>query len=130
MAKPPELWAFILANTGLFIISSVLTGLSYLAYRHSRGKHSYRVATLGFGFVVLGGLVEPVYQLGVRGDYNVDGTELLVLQAGESTLISMGLGLLFYAITHHDAGSSSTADDHRVSADERIYEISYPDYDD
>ena len=114
MAKPPELWAFILANTGLFIISSVLTALSYLAYRESEGG-SYRFATVGFGFVVLGGLVEPTYQLGVRGDYHLNGTELLLLQAGEGILIAFGLGLLFYAITRHGDGSASSEDDAAVA---------------
>lgn len=109
MAENPELWAFVLANIGLFVISSVLAGVSYVAYRQSGDQASYRLATIGFGFVSLGGLVEPVYQLIVRDgpSVTVTGTELLWLQAGEGILIAGGLGLLFYAITHHDSGSSS-----------------------
>ena len=119
MDKSPELWACILANTVLFLIASVLTALSYLAYRRSDGQSSYRFATIGFGFVVLGGLVEPVYLFGVRGNYNLQGTELLALQAGEGVLIALGLGLLFYAITCHDS-RSSVADD-ATPTDEYVY---------
>jgi len=111
MANPPELWAFVLANIGVFLVSSVLTISSYVAYRQSDRQTSFKVAASGFGLVMLGGLVEPVYQLVVRGDTNIDGTELLWLQTGEGILIAGGLGLLFYAITHHDAGSSETDED-------------------
>ena len=97
----PELWAFVLANIGLFIVSSVLTALSYLAYRWNNGQSSYKLASIGFGLVVLGGLIEPLYQLIVRGDYNITGSELLLLQTTEGLLIASGLGILFYAITRH-----------------------------
>lgn len=107
MDRPPELWAFVLANTGLFLVSSMLTVLTYVAYRQSDGRTSFLTAAIGFGLVVLGGLVEPLYQLVVRGDNIIDGTELLWLQAGEGLFIAGGLGLLFYAITCHRTGSSS-----------------------
>lgn len=111
MARP-ELWAFVLANVGLFVVSSVLTGLSYLAYRREDGRPAFKFASIGFGLVVLGGLVEPLYQLVVRGDYNITGSELLFLQAGEGVLITAGLGILFYAITRH------TTDTERKTATE------------
>lgn len=125
MARPPELWAFVLANTGLFLISSVLTTLSYVAYRQSGGKTSYALAVFGFGFIVLGGLVEPTYQLIVRGDYHLTGTELLWLQAGETVLIAVGLGLLFYAITHHRPGSSSAGEARARMTDQSLYDSDY-----
>lgn len=106
MARP-ELWAFVLANAGLFVVSSVLTGLSYLAYRRDE-RPTFKLASVGFGLVVLGGLVEPVYQLVVRGDYNITGSELLLLQTGEGVLIAGGLGVLFYAITRHSTGAGGT----------------------
>ena len=116
----PELWAFVLANASLFVVSSVLTGLSYLAYRRSDSRASYRFASLGFGLVVLGGLVEPLYQLVVRGDYNITGGELLLLQTGEGFLIASGLGILFYAITHHRTGTSASGGraERRIAPDE------------
>lgn len=112
MARP-ELWAFVLANVGLFVVSSVLTGLSYLAYRRDDGRPAFKFASIGFGLVVLGGLVEPLYQLVVRGDYNITGSELLFLQAAEGILITAGLGILFYAITRHttDAERKTTTED-------------------
>lgn len=111
MANSPELWAFIFANIVLFLASSILMILSYVAYSQSEKKTSYLFATLGFGAVVLGGLVEPIYELVVRGPPGLNITELLWLQTGEGILIASGLGLLFYAITHHDSGGSSTEED-------------------
>ena len=129
MDRTPELWVFILANVGLFLISSVLTALSYVAYRRSGGQSSYWFATIGFGFVVLGGLVEPLYQIGVRGDYHINGTELLFLQTGESVLIALGLGILFYAITRHSSGSPP-ANRRSESTDEHAYGTSNFEYGD
>lgn len=106
MDNPPKFRAFVLANV-LFIVSGGLTILSYVAYRQSNGRDAYFTATYGFETVVLGGLVEPVYQLLDGGDYYVTGSELLWLQAGEGILIPSGLGLLFYAITHHGSGEAT-----------------------
>ena len=111
MAKPPELWAFVLANIGIFLVSGVLAITSYVAYRQSNRQTSFLVAASGFGLVMLGGLVEPIYELLVRGGTTIDETELLWLQTGEGIFIAGGLGLLFYAITHHDVGSSATEED-------------------
>ena len=122
MTNPPELWAFVLANFALFLVSSVLAVLSYVAYRQGNGQTSFLFATLGFGFVVFGGLVEPVYQLVVRGNSTLSGTELLWLQAGEGVLIATGLGSLFYAITNHSSESSS--------AEEGVYKFGPEETDD
>lgn len=110
MDSPPELVAFVLANTGIFIVSSLLAGLSFLAYRQSDGTATFRMAGIGFAFVCLGGLVEPTYQLVVRGDTLLNGAELLWLQSGEGLLITLGLCLLFFAITRHGSNPSSVRD--------------------
>lgn len=122
MAKP-ELWAFVLANIGLFVVSSVLTTLSYLAYRRSNKQASYKFASIGFGLVVLGGLVEPLYQLVVRGDYNLTGGELLLLQTGEGLLIASGLGILFYAITRHTTTPSEPDGEQTAATKDFTYTI-------
>lgn len=122
MAKP-ELWTFVLANIGLFIVSSVLTALSYLAYRRNNGQSSYKLASIGFGLVVLGGLVEPLYQLVVRGDYNITGSELLLLQTGEGVLIASGLGVLFYAITRHTTAPSGDDGERTAATKDFTYTI-------
>lgn len=129
MANPPELWAFILANTGVFLISGVLLGLSFVAYRQSHGQLSYRLAALGFGAVMLGGLVEPLYQLVVRGDTFVTQTELLWLQSSEGLLIAAGLGLLYVAIVRHTPASRGSAEGFEA-VDELRYDSDWPEQDD
>jgi hypothetical protein len=104
MAEPPELWTFAIANLVTFGLGFVLTGLSYYAYRTDGHRRSFRNATIGFGLLTLGMAVAPVYQLGIRGDYNLGGRELLALQTVEGALLAAGLGMLFYSIYWHNRG--------------------------
>lgn len=120
MDNPPELWAFLLANLLLFVSSSVLTGLCWLAYRQRRGGTTYLIATVGFGLVVLGGLVEPVYQFSIRDGYGLSGTELLWIETGEGVLIAAGLGLLFSGIVRYSPDSAPTSDDRGGWADRDV----------
>lgn len=108
----------------LFIISSVLLTLSYFAYYQNPKNASYRYSTIGFGFIVLGGLVAPVYRLFIRSDYRLNVTERLLLQSGEGLLLAAGLGLLFYAITRHETNSSPT------NGYSTSFEIDISDFDD
>lgn len=110
MAKSPELWAFILANGGLFVVSGLLTALSYLAYRQSGKQRTYMIATVGFGFIVLGGLAAPVFQLTSGIDYALSRKQILVIETVETGSIAFGLGLLFYAITQRKSGSAPSED--------------------
>lgn len=105
MAEPPELWSFLLANLFVFAFGATLTTLSYYAYRTSDRRASYRLSTIGFGVLTLGGVVEPLYQLGYRGDYHISGRELLALQTMEGVFIAIGFGLLFYSIYIHNSAS-------------------------
>ena len=110
MAKSPEFWAFILSNALLFVSGSILLALSFLAYyRHPRYT-SYGYSTIGFGFLVLGGIVSPVYRLLIHSNYHLNVHQRLFLQSGENVLVAIGLGLLFYAITRHDPPSSARND--------------------
>ena len=124
MDESPELVAFVLANVGLFVVASAFVVLSYLAARRRR-RRSYRIATVGFGFVVLGGLVEPVYQLSVRGDYVLTRDELLLLQSGETFTLAIGLGVLFYAITRHDPAVRTASPNPRPRTTEYTLETAY-----
>lgn len=105
MAEPPELWTFLLANLFVFGFGATLTTLSYYAYRTNGRRTSYRISTIGFGVLTLGGIVEPLYQLGYRGDYQISGRELLALQTMEGAFVAIGLGLLFYSIYIHNSKS-------------------------
>lgn len=122
MAEPPELWTFALANLVTFGLGFVLTAMSYYAYLTNRRRRSFRNATLGFGLLTLGMAVAPIYQLGVRRDYNLGGRELLALQTVEGALLAAGLGLLFYSIYRHNHGGQrperSTAEYTQGSSDE------------
>lgn len=102
MAEPLEFWVFALANLTIFGFGSILTALSFLAYRANSRSSSFRNATIGFGFVTLGGLIEPIYQIGIRGDYELSGREMLMMQGIEGFLVALGLGMLFYSIKRHN----------------------------
>lgn len=100
MAEPLEFWAFLVANSVLFAAGGVLTGLSYRAYRRVR-EPTLRLASGGFALVTLGGLLELVYQLGIRRDYRLGGRESLALQTVESLVIAAGLAVLFFALSRY-----------------------------
>lgn len=119
MAKSLELWMFIMSNALLFISGSILLVLSFLAYYQNTSVTSYRYSTIGFAFIVLGGIIGPVYRLLVRSDYHLNAQQRLLLQSGESILLALGLGLLFYAITRHDPRSSTTGDSGSFATDFR-----------
>lgn len=107
MTEPPELWTFLLANLFVFGFGATLTTLSYYAYRVNDRQSSFRLSTIGFGVLTIGGVVEPLYQLGYKGDYQISGRELLALQTMEGVFVAIGLGLLFYSIYVHNSPSRS-----------------------
>lgn len=107
MAEPPELWTFVVANLFVFGFGATLTGLSYWAYRSNASNPSFRYSTAGFGILTLGGIVAPIYQLGIKRDYMISGRELLALQTMEGVFLAVGLGLLFYSIYIHNTGPKS-----------------------
>ncbi|WP_449271540.1 DUF7521 family protein [Haloferax sulfurifontis] len=108
MVEPAEFWTFAIANLVTFVLGSLLTLLSYYAYRQNRHRPSFRNATLGFGLLTLGMLVEPVYQLWLKGDYNLTGRELLALQTIEGVFLGLGFLMLFYSIYRHNIGQGDT----------------------
>lgn len=108
MAEPPELWTFLFANLFVFGFGATLTSLSYYAYRTNGRKPSFRLSTLGFGILTLGGVAEPIYQLGLKQDYLISGREMLALQTIEGAFVAAGLGLLFYSIYIHNNRSRTS----------------------
>lgn len=101
MGEPPEFWVSTVANLLVVVFGALLTTLSYYAYRSRRATPSFRNATLGFGFITAGGIVEPLYQIGIRGSYELSGREMLAMQGFEGGLMAAGLGLLFWAIVSY-----------------------------
>ncbi|ELY58267.1 DUF7521 family protein [Natronococcus jeotgali] len=116
-----ELWAYVLSNIGAVAVGSLLTALSFLAYRRNSDQASYRFATLGFGLIVLGTLVDPAYFLWLSIESRLTFTEILLLQVSEDLLFAAGLGLLFYAILRFDTSTDSTADNPASSEDELLW---------
>ena len=100
MAEPPEFWLFLASNLLLLITGGTLTGLSLRAYRRNR-KRSFQGALIGFGTITLGSLIEAIYELGIRGSYELGGRELLALHTVEGVLIAVGLGALFYSLSRY-----------------------------
>lgn len=100
MAEPPEFWAFILSNVLVLLMGGVLMGLSYRAFSRS-GNGSFRAASLGFGVVTIGALIEMIYELGIRGSYELSGRELLALHTVEGVLIATGMAILFYSVARY-----------------------------
>lgn len=98
MAEPPELWLFVASNVVLFAFGGTITVLSYGAYRRNADRRTLRDAAVGFGLITAGALVEVVWELGVRGTYELGGRELLALHTVESVLIAGGLAVIFYSL--------------------------------
>jgi hypothetical protein len=97
MADPPEFWVFVAANVFVLLVGTSLTALSTAAYRRT-GRATLGYAALGFGLVTVGGVGESVYELGIRGTYEIGGRELLLLHSVQSILIGVGLATLFYSV--------------------------------
>jgi hypothetical protein len=100
MSDPPEFFLFILANLFVLSIGTALTALSLATYRR-HGNPTHRVGAVAFGAITLGGVADAIYELGVRGSYEITGRELLALHSVESILIGAGLASLFYALRYY-----------------------------
>lgn len=103
MAEPPEFWTFVGANLLVLLIGTGLTLLSSQAYRRL-GKQSLAYATAGFALITVGAVVDAIYDFGLRGVgnpggiYDVSARELLLLHAGQSVLLAVGLAILFVSL--------------------------------
>lgn len=98
--EPPELWAFLVANSLLFVAGVTLSGLSYRAYRNV-GHPGLLYAAAGFCLITIGGFTSLLYQVGFRRDYHLGGRELLALQTIETLTITAGFVVIFWALTRY-----------------------------
>jgi uncharacterized membrane protein len=96
---------FVIANIVQFAFGVAITGISYYAYRSSGRKKSLRNSTLGFCCITIGGVLAPIYELGIKSDYNISAQELLKLQIIEGTAIGIGLALLLISVYVHNTST-------------------------
>jgi hypothetical protein len=100
MADPLEFWLFVGANLFLLSVGTGLTVLSAKTYYRHRNP-TLRIGVIAFGTITLGGIADLIYELGIRGSYEITGRELLALHTVESVLIGLGLASMFYALRYH-----------------------------
>ena len=92
-------WELLIAATVIqFLFGIAITALSYTAYHLSARATIFKLSTIGFLLVSVGGILAPIYELGIKGDFTITAQELLVLQILEGTVIALGLGLLLLAV--------------------------------
>ncbi|WP_336021611.1 DUF7521 family protein [Halobellus salinisoli] len=96
---------FVLANILQFAFGVSITGISYWAYRSNGRKASFRNSTVGFLLITVGGVLAPIYELGIKSDYTITAVELLKLQIIEGTVIGIGLAFLLISVYSHSAGT-------------------------
>lgn len=100
MANPPEFWAYMLSNALVLLLGTTLMGLSAAAYRRSE-QRPFALASVGFGAITLGSLIEAIYELGIRQSFALSERELLALHAVEGVVIAVGLAALFYSLRQY-----------------------------
>lgn len=96
---------FVVANVVQFAFGVAITGISYWAYRSTGRKTSLRNSTVGFLCITVGGVLAPVYELGIKSDYSITAQELLKLQIIEGTVIGVGLAFLLVSVYSHKTGT-------------------------
>lgn len=98
-------WAIVAVNFPGFFLGVIITGLSYHAYQAGDNDSSLRNATVGFGFITLGIVIEPLYQLGIEGTHVFASEQNITLQLVEAAVFSTGLLILFFSIYRYNSHS-------------------------
>lgn len=96
---------FALKSLGVFL-GTVITALSFYAYRFGDRKPSLRNATLGFGLLTAGTAVEPAYQLAIQGSHVLASEQHVRLKVLEAVLVSLGFLVLFFSIHRYSSRST------------------------
>lgn len=98
VGNAPEIWLLVAVNFLGFILGTVITCLSYYAYRSVGRKTSLRNATIGFGLLTVGTATEPLYQLGIERTHILASEQNVTLQLIEGLVFSFGFMILFFSI--------------------------------
>ena len=105
MTETTLIGLFVAVNLAQFAFAGTITAVSYWAYRSTGRRSSLRYATIGFLCITIGGLLAPIYELGIKSDPEITMQELLTVQIVEVTVIGVGLALLLYSIYGYDTGT-------------------------
>lgn len=100
-----DLWVLIGVNLFEFVLASVITGVSFFAYRSADRKPPLLNATIGFGLITVSTAVEPTYQFVIAGDYTLTTEQSIDLQIAEGVLLSLGLLVLFFSVYRYRSRS-------------------------
>ena len=100
-----EIWVLIAVNFLGFILGTIITGLSYYAYRSGERKTSLRNATIGFGLLTVGSAIEPAYQIGIQRTHILASEQNITLQMIEGLVFSLGYLVLFFSIYTYSSSS-------------------------
>lgn len=100
-----DLWVLIGVNLFEFVLASVITGVSFFAYRSTDRKPPLLNATIGFGLITVSTAVEPTYQFVIAGDYTLTTEQSIDLQIAEGVLLSLGLLVLFFSVYRYRSRS-------------------------
>lgn len=90
----------VVVNAVVLVLGSLITHLSYRAYRRTRGRE-LRLFTLGFALLTLGFLVGG-------GLHQLLGTDLLTGVLVQSVLTALGLAALVYSLYVREADETRT----------------------
>ncbi|MFB6179994.1 MAG: hypothetical protein ABEI77_09755 [Halorientalis sp.] len=120
MSSSPAVLTFLFVNTGLFVVTGFLAFVSYFAYTESDGQRSFLLSMLGFILILCGGLVEPVYQLGLHANETLEPSKILLAGSVEDVLFGVGLFVLFLAITSHETDTTAHPSDEVTRMDGQL----------
>lgn len=100
-----EIWLLIAVNFLGFILGTIITSLSYYAYRSGERNVSLRNATVGFGLLTLGMAMEPAYQIGLQRTHVLASEQNVTLQVLEGFVFALGFLILFLSIYKYSSTS-------------------------
>lgn len=100
------IWLLVAVNFLGFILGTIITSISYYAYRSGDRNSSLRNAIIGFGFLTLGTAIEPLYQLSIQRTHILASEQNITLQVIEGVVLSLGFLILFFSIYRYSSGST------------------------